>query len=256
MSRGFGGTLGVGSTDAITTRCTSNGTGQRSYSMWFKRNGDGGGGAGRLWEKRTAGAQVDVCQATSVTLEFDRNRSGGVAAWKTTAAPSTGVWHHLVITYDASSTSNAPIFYVDGIVAASSQVAAPVGTVNTNTDPYVIGNRTNDNARNWDGLLSGFTIWDNILLSPSEVMAIYNGASPMQIQPSNLILYVPMDGVSNPEQDLINGNCSVITGTKVGQSSQPNQSPVFDCGFSHESSLFIAPSMISQTFFYRMIGGM
>lgn len=187
MARTFGGA----STDSITTALTTHAT-TRSYSIWTYRTGTGGGNLGRMFDKRTSGAQVELLFHGSADTDYfyDRNWSGAAASWKI-AIPSANAWHNIIVTYDTGATTNDPVIYVDGASVTVTENVAPSGTANTNTDAYVIGNRTNDNARNWAGDLCEFAVWDRILTA-TEVDAIgADGYSPL-FYPSSLVEYVPL----------------------------------------------------------------
>lgn len=185
MARTFGGA----STDKITTAFTTHST-QRTWSVWLYRTGTGGGGLGRVFDKRTSSGQTEVL-AFIGGYEFDRNFSGGQGSWKINDPAGTSVWFNLVVTYDSSATTNDPIFYYNGVSQSLSLDSNPAsGTPNTSTDPYVLGNRGNDNARNWAGDICEFAVWDRIL-DQSEITALANGFSPAFFK-NSLVEYVPL----------------------------------------------------------------
>lgn len=213
MARGFGSTDGVGTTDKITTALTSHAT-QRSYFLWTYRHGDGGGsGFGRMFDKLTAGSTVELLFNDGFNTPFNRyfyqrNWSGGNSQWAWTR-PSADAWHSIGVAYDASSASNDPTVYQDGSIATVSNISRGSGSPLTNTDPYVLGNRGSDNARNWDGREGEYAVWDRILTA-DEWVSLSKGFSPLFF-PNGLVEYVPMvrDLVS-----LIRGS-PTATGTAV-----------------------------------------
>jgi len=189
MARGFGATLGAGTTDIITSALTSKPT-TRSYHIWTLRNGTGGGNFGRMWD--AAGAADLASYDNSFTAyAFTRAWSGGNAAWYFTTIPSTGVWAGVGISYDGGSTVNDPVMYLNGVAQSITELANPGGTLVTTTGAYSIGNRASDSARNWDGSLAELGVWDAIL-SPAEFAALGKGYSPLLIRPASLVEYVPM----------------------------------------------------------------
>lgn len=209
MARGFGTTLGAATTDNIVTTLTSHAT-LRSFAFWANRNAAGGSSLGRVFDKRTAGAQVELVfnNEGSTRYEYNRQWTGnGQWSW---ARPATSTWTHTVVTYDAGATTNNPIVYVNGSLVTVTTVAAPTGTLTTNTDAYVLGNRSNDNARNWDGSLAWFGVWD-VILDAVDAAALGVGVSPLLIQPASLVCFEPM------VRDNINTHlaASAITGTAV-----------------------------------------
>ncbi len=175
------GIWGTHSTDGITTDLNSSST-QRSYSIWFNASGGGGGSLGRLWDKRVSGAQTDEAYFGNDSgifgIVYSPTWSGGAAGWVWTnggaeVGPTLNTWYYLTITYNNSSVSNAPIFYINGVATSTSVAVSPSGSPTYNTDDYVIGNRANDYARNWQGKLDEFEI-ANTIFTPSWVLTQYN----------------------------------------------------------------------------------
>lgn len=184
---------------------------KRTYSLWTYRRGDGGGGFGRMFDKRTAGSEVETFHnrasgsANGNTYMYTRTFSGTSGFW-TIPRPSANAWHHLCVVYEAVAGSN-PAIYTDGVqqaVTGGPTSGSPV----TNADAYVIGNRGNDNARAWDGRLAEFAIW-NELLSAAECGALARGASPASIRADKLVAYWPLWGSASPEPGLPGGPVAV-----------------------------------------------
>ena len=214
-ARGFGTVLGGASTDKITTGYSTLTAGKRSYSIWWYYHGasDGSTDAGRIWS--TASSQEQdalIQQRVDGRLEYSRQWSGGTGVWGF-ALPATGAWYHVGVAYDAGSTSNAPLMYLNGAPQSLTQSGTPVGTPNVPAAAYILGNR-NDSTRDTGGALSRFTIWDGILLSALEFTALAKGVQARHIEPAARVVDIPIWGVSSPEIDLIstNGTASV-TGT-------------------------------------------
>ncbi len=222
MSRGFDGSAnglyGAGITDKVTTAYTAHAT-ARSYSIWAWRSGFGDGdvapnGANnqRLWDKRTVSGQFEVIfwdgsgGANNDLFVFVRTWTTG-GTWTWTKSPFKA-WTNITLTYDGSSTANDPIVYYNGVSQTVTRATAPTGTIQTNTDAYMIGN-TGVANRGWDGYLAEFAIWDRIL-SASEAAALGKGYSPLFF-PASLVEYVPMirDNISRKNA------APTITGTVV-----------------------------------------
>ncbi len=213
MARTFGGV----STDAVVTGLSSHNT-QRSYSIWAYRSGNGGANLGRLFDKRTGvDAEVETF-FDNVGNEYTYGRvwSGANAQWKLgSGLPSLNAWHHLLLTYDATLASNAPVYYLDGVAQAVVTTVGASGTPNTNTSAYVVGNRTNDSARNWDGRLCEFAVW-NCLLNLADAQRLANGrpANMIESEVGSLIAYYPIAGFYSPEPDSTALNAAAtVTGT-------------------------------------------
>ncbi|MCL6480300.1 MAG: LamG domain-containing protein [Firmicutes bacterium] len=204
--------------DKVSTPFTAHAT-QRSYSLWTFRRGDGGGGFGRMFEKRTTSTEVETFHnratgtANGDTYMYTRAFSGTSGFW-TIPRPSANIWHHICIVYEAVAGS-LPTIHVDGIPQTVTALSTTSGSPNTNTDAYVIGGRGNDNLRAWDGRLAEFAIW-NALLTASECQALARGASPNTIRRQSLVGYWPLWGVSSPEPGLPGGTATP-TGTTAAR---------------------------------------
>lgn len=229
MARGFGSTLGAGVNDVVASRFqTAQGNGQRSYAVWalIRTGGVGGGRFPRLFNNNNSPALNVGEEAAYVsptgTFGYARNWNS-IALWEI-AAPTTGVWHHFCITYDAASTANAPVIYQDGTSRTVTTVAAAVGTIANTPDFFRIGNSSLVTEW-WDGLIAHFAIWDKVLLTAGEVLALASGVSPVLIRPDSLKTYLPINGIDSPETDFILGNAANMTGTLLTQNEPPlNQS--------------------------------
>ena len=124
---------------------------------------------------------------TDIYLYFrkDRQRLVFSADWDVTRGTwyirrdtvSLGTWHHVAITYDATSTGNDPKIYVDGVSMEVLESSAPAGSFVgiTGTKPCFIANRP-DGDRAFTGKMADFAIWNSVL-EDDEIKAIYNAAS-------------------------------------------------------------------------------
>jgi hypothetical protein len=216
MSRGFGATLGAGSTDIITSTLAAKST-LRSYHVKAYRLGDGGGGFGRIWEDS---AIVDQFIFNSATYQFTREFSTADGQWSRTS-PATSTWVDIVLTYDGSSVANDPVYYENGSALAMSEDNTPEGSITNTSGAYSLGNRASDSARNWDGMLAEFAVWD-VILDAAEAAALGKGVSPLLIRPASLVEYIPMirDNVS------FRRSAPTVTATGI----QPHPSVIYPGG--------------------------
>ncbi len=188
MARGFGATLGVGTTDDLTTGLTSDNT-TRSISLWTNRNGAGGSSGGRLFSKGPAGTQTIDCFNSNVntTYQFNHRWSGANGTW-TVPQPALSSWVNYIVTYDYSLAVNVPVIYLNGISQTVTTSIAGSGTITTDASPYVVGNI--GGIRVWDGMHAEFAVWDRIL-SQAEATAIGARRYSPLFFPANLVEYVP-----------------------------------------------------------------
>lgn len=168
--RDFGTALsfdGVDDKVAITSVAAQNDLTTASLSCWIYIRGLGGNSAGRFFDKGTVYFQARV-EGITLRLQTDWSTDGD---WSV-PIPSFNKWHHVVITYDGSSTANDPIIYIDGVVGSLTENVAPVGTRGSDSTSLTIGNRTADTARGFNGYIDEVQ-WYNKILSQAEVTALY-----------------------------------------------------------------------------------
>lgn len=210
-----GRTFGGASTDRIefTQYAAINDLDTLTYALWTYRTGDGGNNNGRMIDKRNANANGgSFLYTTSSTYAFEAHRwQTSDGAWSVTR-PAGNTCVHVAVTYDHGSVSNDPIFYFDGVdQGAPTEITTPSGTLASETETLVIGNRTAGN-RSWDGRLASVAIW-NVILTVGEIEALAKGTSPASIRPLNLVFHPPLWGVASPEPNLVaGGNNGTVTG--------------------------------------------
>ena len=177
LTRGFGSSLGAGTTDRIITPLRTQST-LRTYVWWCKLNGSGGGNFGRVFDHPISGTtSAELIYISSSLCEYARSRTGSntVCNWNTSSLP-LGVGKpgaRMILEYDSSSTVNQPRLWVNGKEYTRSSFSTGSGSVQVSTQPYCIGNRAADNARVFDGLISDFAVFD-ALLSEEEKQELNN----------------------------------------------------------------------------------
>jgi len=107
------------------------------------------------------------------------NASAG--QWQTTTYPMViNTWYHVVVTFDISSPSNDPTFYINGTALATNEITTPAGTkLSKENLPLVIGNQK-DSAVDYDFSINGKMMDVRIyhrILSAAEVTTLYNGGT-------------------------------------------------------------------------------
>lgn len=219
MARGFGATLGAGTTDSVQSGYTAGLSTTISVSIWILRNGAGGGSLGRVWSQNAGGG---------TNLELFWNNGAGfyqfnvpfvtLAAGFSFPTVTTGVWHHIGITYDATNVANLPVAYVDGVQQTVTAGTVPIGLVTTLSGNWFVGN-TSAGTRNWDGDLAEFAIWSGQILTANEMLSLSQGTLPFNIRNSSLSLYLPLNGVVATEPDWALAHA---TQTLIGTKFQPH----------------------------------
>lgn len=242
MSRGFGSTFGVSTTDVITTSNVTPYATQSSISFWCNCSNSGGGTFGRILSRTSTPATGDILNMNASTTIM-----GSRSDWSVTQ----GVWHwtigsgwqHILYTYDASSTSNIPVVYVNGIQATVSTDFAPIGVFSPQSNTLQIGNDSTG-IRNFEGMIAEIAIWNNAILTNGDAIALYGGVRPLNIKPDSIIQYMPLDGINKPEFDFKNAPSTTITGTKLGTSD-----PFLEPLYPEEDNIFMSLQAIINTVF-------
>lgn len=97
--------------------------------------------------------------------------------------PAAGQKHHLVVIYDASSTSNHPTMILNGVLQSVTPRLNPVGTLRRNITTVAIGNNA-EVGGTWDGNVYRLRQWDH-LLTVKQAMGLY--ADPYQIYQKGIV---------------------------------------------------------------------
>lgn len=127
-----------------------------------------------------------------------------------TATLSTGTWYHILQKFDNADQISKTFINgaSDGTIFSGANIH-----VQTGTPTLAVGYDALTINRNFPGRIADFAFW-NVALTPGEVSALAQGARPLTIRPSNIIAYLPLDGISSPEPDLSGAkNNGTLTGT-------------------------------------------
>lgn len=224
MARNFNS----GATDRIAfsagTRYTDLTT--QTMAAWVYRTAGGGGDQGRILDKDSGNTLGGWQWRYSNTIGAYVFQYSGwnttVGAWgETTGTTTTNAWIHLALSYDAGSTANDPIFYVNGTAVATTESTTPSGTHVTDAATLRIGNRGGAFDRNFGGRIAEAAIWSRILTA-GEIKAVrYRGVLGAA---SGLVFYDPILG--GAEADL-SGNVEVGTVTGAAVVGGPPIGPQF-----------------------------
>jgi hypothetical protein len=208
MARGFGATRGVGTTDTILSAFNTMPSVLSVYIAVY-RNGEGGSNTGRMFDAGNKLCLRSNNSSAANTYAIDVNSNATTWRW---TRPAASEWSSIGFSMDRTSNSNSPIVYQNGSSVSLTLTGAIDYTTGTATN-WAVGNRNSDKARNWDGDLAEFAVWDLILTS-GEFASLASGASPKSIQAANLVEYIPMlTGVSPT-------SCVVANPTVTGTASQ------------------------------------
>lgn len=175
-ARGYGATYGVGSTDRSATSYNGNDV-LRSVSAYVYRNGDGGGSLGRMWDFGNWGAFYNSSTNYQLQCVFDNAGSSASSTWNV-SRPASGSFKHIAVLFDATSVSNDPVIYIDGVSQTVTNFnRAPAGSLKAAGDTLNVGNRL-DATRNWDGMIGEFRLAASVLSSARIIAEAANLLNP------------------------------------------------------------------------------
>jgi hypothetical protein len=111
-------------------------------------------------------------------LHFSSDFSTSDSYWIANDELSTGTWYHVAVTYNSSSNTNDPVLYVNGkSVTIDTDGGDPGGSsVSDASNNLIIGRRTSDALRNFDGQIDEVKIW-NYTLTEKQILNEYNAGT-------------------------------------------------------------------------------
>lgn len=205
-SSDFNGTTSV---ETCGTAVTLGGT--FTFAVWMNPDGTGEAGSGRLLEKGNGSNYAVFFVTTNQATRFIADWSTTDGAWTSDTTNSTGVWTHAAMTYDDSSTTNDPIFYINGAATTSTETATPAVTRNSETGSFRIGNNS-AGTRTFDGRLAYAHVYNRIL-ALWEIQEIMRHPGSIR---GGLIFYRTLFDISGVD---LSGNGNTCTLSNMGTSA-------------------------------------
>ena len=154
-------------------------------------DGYGDSGFGRIADKAIWRLQVDSGN-TALRFGHDFATTDGVFRSATASVP-LNTWLHFAMTWDPSGN---PIFYIDGVVSATTVISTPVGAITTDVGSrLIVGNRLSDYARQFFGSIANLRFYDRIL-SAGEVLTAHTANGGDSII-TGLLRRLPMSPLSD-----------------------------------------------------------
>lgn len=135
---------------------------------------------------------------------------------QTASSYSANTWNHIAGTGSALGTANAPLaIFMNGANKATATSANGSPFVTSLTKVSIAIDQANSLAEPLNGRVADAALW-NVVLSDTEIKALALGARPINIRPTALIGWWPLDGLQSPEPDLSGlANNGVLTGTTL-----------------------------------------
>lgn len=150
-------------------------SGDFSVSFWTKlESWDGFTGFFSKWSTGDTQRAYRLINGGEGLLQLNVSSNGAnppglIETW----SPSTGVWYHVVVTYDLSA--GTATFYIDGVQLGSPQTGGAT-SIHNSSAAFILGRQTTTNDNYMDGLIDEFGIWSRVL-DASEVVELYNSGA-------------------------------------------------------------------------------
>lgn len=197
-----------------------------SYSMWIKRPDAGAGSYAALLchstDNGTGRRGNELSLNTNGTIDFVSYKTPTDGNWRyTDLVTGFSVWRHLVITYDNSTASADPVFWLDGTAYTPTEIGTPVGSSDDDSDCRLVLFNFPPNPLTADEyystsvhdvVLKDVRIYDRIL-SAAEIAELYAGQNDYTTVQSGLLfngIYAPTDNIDDYIGDTLENDDLVL----------------------------------------------
>ena len=172
------------------------------YACIFNNRTSSAGNAGFEIRQRTSGTKVE--------LQFDWGAGSNVVS---TGALSTGTWYHIVATLDRSGYLRG---YLNGVEFGTPLDISSYSAISITNDNSAFIGADGYLSNFWNGRAGDLKIYENTVLSASQVKEIYNSSKviiPSNVSQTNLMGWWPLvDGAGDYAYDGSgNGNDGTLT---------------------------------------------
>lgn len=193
--------------EVIFTR-DSGGSGTNYGTLWGMSNGTGFGN--RVW-----------------LMENDNASAGWGVTWQTWWESQPGIWsvpyptvgelQHWFVTYNANSSSNDPVFWINGVKTTPTERLSPSGTYRGSANHLHLGVNSELGDSTWDGGFYLGRVWDR-LLTDKEIRSLT--ADPWQIyvkQKQSLGMAAAVSSFIKTINGLAKASVKTINGLPIAQ---------------------------------------
>lgn len=160
-------------TDAAMIQDVFDGGG--STKMRIYPESTGGGGQARIVAKDARWqVRIDSLSGTTAKVTFIETFSGTNGIWSSTdRVINLNQWNEIFVTYDADSTTNDPVIYVNGSSISITESSTPVGTRTSDAGQNLyIGNNAGGTVT-FDGIIDEVAFYSTALTA-TQVQNVYN----------------------------------------------------------------------------------
>lgn len=138
-----------------------------SISVWIKADSNGGYSYGRIINKRGTNGYILYTSYDGIGMHINAT-SVFSSSYRTI---EFGKWYHIVVTFTATEKK----LYINGSLKETTYTVASLLPGST-TDNFIIGNSA-ESDRTFDGIIDEVRVYDNRILSASEVLSLYRNAT-------------------------------------------------------------------------------
>lgn len=193
FSLGFGSTLGGGTTDRIDGGTIIKTNKARSIVSFHYALSSGGNTIGRIFQPLGTSA-LDVGDesmyvgGTSTKIYYNNVSSTGGGNWYLAGIQPLNQWVCYGITHD-KTIGVTPQIFENGVLQTTGVSSASSGSYSTTSYTITRGNRSTDDARNFDGIFGPFYMFDG-LLTKEDHLTLYNNPWDLYEVPPKMPLAV------------------------------------------------------------------
>jgi hypothetical protein len=159
-----------------------------TITCWIRPASDGEGNYGRIIDSaggngfaiRLQGESSGACE-----LAFSHMWTTTDGDWDTNPdlAVQIGVWNHIAVTYNGTSYTNAPAFYVNGQLVTTAENTGPGSGASINADDgdKIIGNNAGE-TRTFDGTICNMGLWKGTVLTQAQIRQVMAATTYAAVQ--------------------------------------------------------------------------
>ncbi len=152
-----------------------------TISAWIKQSNNTGTRYVLFWEREVDHHLRRVLQIdpAGTAITYRKMYSGGTTTITTDDPLPLNTWTHIAVT-DTQDSADIPSIYINSI-SASATVIQGAGSALTDVDMFAIGGSRSGVSYNFNGFIDDVASFNKIL-SPGEIIELYNGACPAPIK--------------------------------------------------------------------------
>jgi len=162
--------------------------GGATVMAWIYPNSWGENGYGRIFDKSSSASStgdgwvIRMNTDNGGIVNFGQGFTSGRGWWKVpNGSINLNTWQHVAVAYDASSTGNDPVIYLDGSPVLVTRVDTPSGAIRSDSSINLrLGNHAGGASHTFEGAIDDARIYDR-MLSAAEVAELMSSSGTLPI---------------------------------------------------------------------------